>query len=132
MSLPTIILPGDNEPGRVVGINDWWPEVEAIEREDFNDAMPTSLRQSSFLAAMDGDTIAAYLRAEHLYHGVHVWERPEYRNRAGLARQLMAEFARNIPGGFSGVWLTRKRYPHLAKILTARELGQFWVYRRDN
>lgn len=125
--LSTIILPAER-----------WPEIEYIEREVFNDIMPSSPRQTAFLTAVDGSELAGHLRAEHLYdltslyHFVHVYADPARRNHAGLAIRLMTEAAQCIPRGFSAVWLTRKPYPHLATMLSAREMGRFWLYRKDN
>lgn len=122
--LRTIILPPER-----------WGEIEPIEREEFSDVMPSSSRQTSFLTAVDGDgDIAGYLRVEHLYHLIHVYAKPDRRNHASLARQLMTEAAECVPKGFSGIWLTRKPYPGLATILGARELpgGPFRIYRRDS
>lgn len=121
--LKTIVL----EPDR-------WGELTEIEREAFNDPMPTNVRQTMFLAAVDGanDDIAGYIRVEHLYHLVHVYTRPDRRNHASVARQLMEEAARIIPPGFSGIWLARKPYPQIAEELGAQEKGTFIVYRRDN
>lgn len=123
--LPTIWLPRSR-----------WAEIKSIEREVFQDTMPTNRRQTSFLTAVaqNGD-IAGYLRLEHLYHFVHVYADPAQRNHASLARQLMTEAAETIPSGFSAVWLTRKAYPQIAAQLQAQLLGgdgQFFVYRRDN
>lgn len=120
--LPTIILPPS-----------LWNRIEPIEREVFNDPMPTITTQTSFLAAIAGDgSIAGHLRAESLLHFVHVYTDPIYRNHAALARQLMAEASELIPAGASGVWLTRVPYPHLATAFGAQFKGQFYVYRRDN
>lgn len=126
--LPTIILPHDR-----------WSEIEHIEAEAFDDIMPPTPRQTAFLAAVAGNSdLAGHLRVEQLYdftalyHLVHVYTKPDHRNRASLALQLMTEAAECIPEGFSGIWLTRKPYPQLAKALGAQELGQFWTYRRDN
>lgn len=127
--LPTIILPSER-----------WPEIEEIEREVFHDIMPPNTRQTAFLAALtkSGD-IAGHLRVEHLhdytslYHLVHVFVKPEFRNRASIALQLMKEAADCIPEGHSAVWLTRKPIPEkLVQMFGAQAKGQFWAYRRDN
>lgn len=133
IELPTIILPPER-----------WPEIEPIEREVFRDIMPPNPRQTTFLAAVrsratgNGD-IAGHLRIEHLhdyttlYHFVHVYVKPEFRNHAGIALQLMTEAAECIPDGHSAVWLTRKPIPErLVRMLGAEARGPFYLYRRDS
>ena len=110
--------------------HDQWHLVEPIVKS-FGDPMPLSPKQTTFHVAMDGDHLAAVLRVEQLFHFVNVFVQPEYRNGGKLALALMQEASECIPEGFSGIWLSDRKVPTIAKVLGARDLGMWRVYRKD-
>jgi hypothetical protein len=58
---------------------DEWPLVEPVVRAVFNDAMPETPAQAGFLAALDGDNLAAFLQVETLFRFFNLYVAPEYR-----------------------------------------------------
>lgn len=119
MSFETLILPFDE-----------WDRVRPIVEGVFENKMPETPERATFVAAMEGETLAGFLHIESLYHFNCVYVTPEH-ERSGLSKQLIARASTCIPEGRSAIWLTDRNVDHLAAAVGARYVGTYRVYRKD-
>lgn len=110
---------------------DEWPLVEPIVTSVFQDALPHSSAQSSFVAGLDGARLAGFVQIEQLFHANCLYVAPEYR-RGRVAWQMMKEVARLIPSGHSVIVLTDEPgVQRLVEKLGMRDAGEWRLLRKD-
>lgn len=120
--IPTIILPPES-----------WPLVQPVVNSVFNNSMPSSPKQSTFLTAIDGEKLAGFVHVEILHHMVCVYVAPDYRGDGELATQLVREAVEIVPLGHSAIWLThpQRNYQKLVGSVGGRDMGLWRVNRKD-
>lgn len=92
---------------RVLSVDEW-PLVEAVQRDLFHDALPSSPRQGSFVGAADGEKLAGFVLVEKVFHITNLYVAAEYR-QTPIAGQMMRFVDGRIPPGFSAIVLTDSR-----------------------
>lgn len=110
---------------------DEWSLVEPVVRGVFNDEMPVTPAQSTFIVALKGGRLAGFVQVEQLLRIFHLYTAPGFRG-AQVARLLADEAARDIPAGFPACVLTdEKALVRWALRDGARDVGLVHFLRKD-
>lgn len=122
-AIKTVILPFEN-----------WSLVEREMRDEFNNAMPVSPEQSTFLTALDGEKLAGFLNLETIFHYNCLYVSPEYK-RLNVAYRLVREadaLVASLARGYSAIALAESpAVESMLKRMGMRLIGERQVFRKD-